>query len=248
MNVHPSELALERHLLEPASPIGAHLETCARCAERLTEMRRQGEDFLQFVFPATVERIEEAAEKRTGLFRWIPYLAPATALAAAAAVFLMVQPAGQSTDTDWDGIKGERGLGLAVFLNGAGGARVAREGEPVAAKAQMRFRILVARDPCYLWVVSVDGAGQVSRLFPLEGDSGALVATRFEIPGGAVLDGRPGPERVFAICSPTPVRYAAIERLVQSSVAAGESAVRSIRGVPSLPDGSGVASVLLEKH
>jgi hypothetical protein len=112
----------------------------------------------------------------------------------------------------------------------------------------MRFRIQVTRDPCHLWIVSVDAAGQVSRLFPIQGDGGALVATRFEVPGGAVLDGKAGPERVFAICTRQPIFYAGVERAVQAATARGEAGVRTVRAVPGLPDGTAQASILLEKH
>lgn len=247
---HPSELALERHLLDPAaSPVRGHVEGCARCAARLAEMKRQGEEFLQFVFPATVEKVEEAAEKGARRFSWIQIFAPISAVAAgAAALFLLVQPASDGFPAGYDGIKGSGGVGLSVFLNGASGAHAAREGEAVPAAGAMRFRIQVTRDPCHLWIVSVDAAGQVSRLFPTQGDGGALVATRFEIPGGALLDGKTGPERVFAICTRQPIFYAAVERAVQAAAARGEAAVRGVRTVPGLPDGTAQASVLLEKR
>lgn len=246
---HPSELALERHLLDPAaSAVKSHVESCQRCGARLAEMKRQGEEFLQFVFPATVEKVEEAAEKGARRFSWIPLFAPVSAVAAAAALFLLVQPAPDGFPADYDGIKGRGGIGLSVFVNRASGVHCAVEGEPVAASEQIRFRVDLTRKPCHLWIVSVDAAGQVSRLFPTTGDAGVLVATQYEIPGGAELDGKPGPERVFAICTPQPVYYAAIERAVQAATARGEPAVRTVREVLTLPEGTAQASVLLEKR
>ena len=57
----PSDLALERHLLDPAaSPLLAHVEACPTCRERLARMEADGADFRRFVFPATIERIEDA--------------------------------------------------------------------------------------------------------------------------------------------------------------------------------------------
>jgi len=250
MNAHPSELALERYLLEPAPRVRAHLDACGRCAARLEEMKGQGEDFLQYVFPATVQKVEEAAEKGARRFSWFQLFAPVSAAAAAIALLLMVHPVDENScpiTSDGTCIKGEGGLGLSVFLNGAGGARVAREGEPVSASAAMRFRIRPS-EPCHLWIVSVDASGQVSRLFPTAGEGGALVATRLDVPGGAVLDGKPGPERVIAICTPAPMYYAAVERIVQTSMARGEPAVRGNRTIGGLPEGAGQASVLLEKR
>jgi len=247
---HPSELVLERHLLDPAaSPARGHVESCQRCGARLAEMKRQGEEFLQFVFPATVEKVEAAAEEASRRFSWVQIFAPISALAAgAAALFLLVQPAHDGFPPGYDGIKGSGGLGLSVFVNRVDGVHCAVEGEPVVPSAQIRFRVDVTRNPCHLWIVSVDATGQVSRLFPTTGDGGAAVATRYEIPGGAVLDGKPGPERVFAICSLQPVYYAAVERAVQAATARGEPAVRAVRVVPGLPEGTAQASVLLEKR
>lgn len=251
MSAHPSELALERLLVDPErSPSRTHVAGCVRCAARVAEMRRQGEEFLQFVFPATVEKIEEAAERRSAGLGFIQWLAPLTAVAAAAAIFLAVRPPGDLlgyTDGGDTAIKGEGGLGLSVFLNGAGGARVAHEGEAVPAGAAIRFRVRPPV-PCNLWIVSVDAAGQVSRLFPTEGDGGAMLASAFDLPGGAVLDGKPGPERVIAICTPGPMYYAAVERAVQAAMARGETAVRGNRVIRGLPDGAAQASILLEKH
>jgi hypothetical protein len=246
---HPSELALERHLLDPAaSAVRSHVEGCPRCGARLAEMKRQGEEFLQFVFPATVEKVEAAAARGARRFSWIPLLAPVSAAAAAAALLLLVQPASDGFPADYDGIKGRGGLGLSVFVNRTTGAHCAVEGEPVSATEQIRFRVDLTRKPCHLWILSVDASGQVSRLFPTTGDGGALVATQYEIPGGAVLDGKPGPERVFALCTPEPAYYAAVERAVQVATARGEPAVRSVRELPGLPEGTAQASVLLEKR
>jgi hypothetical protein len=252
-NGHLSELALERLLLgiDPAgSPAAAHLAACGPCEARLAEMRREGEAFAQYVFPATVDAVEAAAavaDDAPLARRLVRLLAPFSALAAAAAVFLLVQPGTGPSGPAWDGVKGEHGLGLSVFLEGAAApVHVAREGERVSPAAALRFRVQPTA-PCHLWLVSVDAAGQVSRLFPTGGDEGALVAARFEVPGGALLDGRPGPERVVALCTPGPIHYATVERAVQVAVARGEPAVRSVRVVPGLPAGTAQASVLLEK-
>jgi hypothetical protein len=117
----------------------------------------------------------------------------------------------------------------------------------VRADAALRFRVRLPR-PCHLWILSVDAQGQVSRLFPTEGDGGALAVGLIELPGGAVLDGRPGPERILAVCTPRPHLYAPLERAAQVATARGAGAVRAVRVVPGLPDGTDQASVLLEKR
>lgn len=240
----PSDLAMEKYLLEAAgSALQPHLDACQRCQARLAEMRRQGEEFRQFVFPATVGAIEAAAAARPAwsLGRWF---APVPALAAAAAVILAVGPG--EPPSDYVGTKGGSQMGLAVFLQGSGGTHPARDGEVVPASASVRFKVRPAK-PCRLWVLSVDAAGQVSRIFPSEGEGGVEVVRTTELPGGAVLDGQAGPERFLALCAPGPVPYARVEGAVRSAVTAGADAVRSLRSIPGLPAGTAQDSVLLEK-
>lgn len=240
----PSDLALETLLLEPAaSTVKPHVDDCARCQARLAEMKRQGEEFRQFVFPATVGAIEEAAARRPA-WRWASWLAPIPALAAAAAVVLMIGPG--SAPEGYIGTKGGNTMGLAVFLQGSGGPHPARDGEVVPASASVRFKVRPSR-PCRLWVVSVDATGQISRIFPTEGEGGVEVVRTTELPGGAVLDGQAGPERFLALCAPEPVPYSRVEGAVRSVVSAGPEFVRNLRSIPGLPAGTVQDSVLLEK-
>lgn len=240
----PSDLALEKHLLAPeASALRGHLEACQPCRDRLTEMRRLGDEFQQYVFPATVGAVEAAAARRPAwdLMRW---LAPLPALAAAAALVLVAGP-GAPPD-DYLGVKGGGSMGLAVFLQGAAGPHPAKDGEVVPASAAVRFKVRPAR-PCRLWVLSVDATGQVSRLFPAEGEGGLEVTRVTELPGGAVLDGQAGPERFLALCAPVPLTYAVVEGAVRAAAAAGPEAVRALRTIPGLPAGTVQDTVLLEK-
>jgi hypothetical protein len=206
-------------------------------------MKRQGEDFQRYVFPATVGAIEEAAARRPAwdLLRW---LAPLPALAAAAAVVLIVGTG--APPEDYIGSKGGNSMGLAVFLQDGSGPHPARDGEVVSAAASVRFKVRPAR-PCRLWVLSVDAAGQVSRIFPTEGEGGVEVVRTTELPGGAVLDGQAGPERFLAICAPGPVPYERVAGAVRAAVAAGPDSVRNLGTIPGLPAGTVQDSVLLEK-
>lgn len=241
----PSDLKLEGFLLDPgSSPVKPHVEGCARCAARLAEMRRQGDEFMQYVFPATVETIEAAATGKPAwsLARWF---APVPALAAAAAILLVARP--EAPPEDYLAAKGGNTIGLAVFLQkGPGEARSARDGEVVPATASVRFKVRPSR-PCRLWVVSVDAAGQVSRLFPQEGEGGFELQKISVLPGGAVLDGQAGPERFLALCTPVAVPYSRVEAAARTAMAGGAVNVRSVRTVPGMPAGTTQDSVLLEK-
>jgi len=219
---HPSELKLERHLLDPGrSPIAGHVAGCDRCRERLLEMEKQGEDFRRFVYPATLENVSPR--------RWTPWrtlwlLAPAAGLAA---VLLIVRTGPTS---DYTGSKGG-GLTLTAYVALPSGAKSVADGEIVPASASLRFRVRTSQ-PCALSLFSVDAAGQVSRLYAQE------VRGDVALPGGIRLDGNAGPERFFAVCDRG---YDAVER-------AAREIGPSVRQKNALPDVQGPqASLLIEK-
>jgi hypothetical protein len=245
----PSDLALEQHLASPeGSALAGHLAACPGCAARLATMQRQGEEFLRSVYPATVEAVEAAAAHGPGLFpawgRWFA-LVPALGGAAALAIFL-ARPV--APPDDYVGVKGGGPLGLAVFVQEGNTPRAARDGDPVPAGAALRFRIRTAR-PCHLWLLSVDGRGQISRLYPTQGEGGAAVERSADLPGGAVLDGLPGPERVIALCAPAPLGWSGAEAAVRAAFgASGPEMVRRAVPISGLPAGTAQDSLLLEKR
>ena len=238
----PSDLELEAFLLGrgPASA-ASHVGGCARCGARLDEMRRIGDEFRREVFPATVDTVVARGRRRTSRRRWAFAIAPLSAAAAVAAIVLATR-----APHDYVGAKGG-GFSLTVFVQTADGARAAADGEEVPASAAVRFRVQPAR-PCRLWVVSVDAAGQVSRLYPAAGDEPAGITSPGPLPGGAILDGRPGPERVFAVCSERPLPYPEVERAARAAAAGGDGALRSARGLGGLPARTAQATLLLEKR
>lgn len=246
----PSDLALEDYLLDrEGSKLDPHVGSCESCKARLSRMEREGQEFLQYVYPATVAKVEEAARPaRWGWRRWV-LLLPVPAAAALAAVLLVALPgrSPKGPPDDYVGLKGGGGaLGLTVFLGAAGGARPLADGETVPASSALRFKIQPTR-ACRLWVASVDAAGQVSRLYPAEGDGGAEILQGGPLPGGAVLDGRGGPERIFAVCTPAPIPYAKVEDVLRRAIGQGAEAVKRQHDVPGFPDGTIQASVLIHK-
>ena len=241
MTACPSDLKLEGHLLDPAgSGLAPHIDGCGDCRERLARMEEEGEEFRRFVHPVTVDAVVAAARRPWPAF--LPALASATAIAAAV-VLLSIRAAPPS---DYVGEKGD-GLGLTVFVGGAEGAWAAADGSAVAASAALRFQVSPAAR-CHLWIVSVDAAGQVSRLYPAQGDGGAEVREGGPLPGGAVLDGLEGPERIYAVCSARPFPFAALQALCRTAAGGGEQAVRHAGALSGLPPGTLQASLLLEKR
>jgi len=250
----PSDLALETHLLEPAaSKLAPHLDACPDCAARMAAMEKQGEDFRRFVYPATVEKVEAAAARAGRRPWWI--LAPAPVLAAAALAVVLLRP----TEPEGNQIKGSSGgLGLTVFTQGTSGAKPLVDGAHLSARAAVRFRIH-STGPCRLHVFSVDPSGKVSKLFPAfsagppagfsdtpQPGAAELPKGQHDLPGGALLDGKAGPERFFAVCAGT-VPWPELEALARASAAGGAEAVRRGEALPGAAAKLPQASVLVEK-
>jgi hypothetical protein len=218
---HPSDLKLERHLADPErSQIAGHLVECERCQARLNEMQQQGEDFRRFVYPATLDEVSRPRWKR---LRALWLLAPAAGLA----TVLLIARTGPP---EYVGTKGGA-LTLTAYAALSSGASPVGDGDPVPASASLRFRVRTA-EPCTLTLISVDAAGQVSRLYSRE------IRGDVTLPGGVLLDGIAGSERFFAVCAPDPD---VVER------AAGKigGKVQNVRALPGI--GGPQASLLIEK-
>jgi hypothetical protein len=239
----PSELLLERHLRAARPEVDHHLAGCPRCRARVDWAESAAETFRREVLPATVDAVVERT--RPGRLRLGPWRVPAAVAAAATVAWVALVLVPRSPPEGYLGPKGS-GLTLSVFVRLPGGARPAADGEVVPADAALRFEVRAVR-PCHLWLASLDGTGQVSRLHPASGapvpvDGDAL------LPGGALLDGRGGPERIFAVCSQAPLAFEEIERAVTSASPPGEQAVRGLHALPGLPRDTLQATVLLEKR
>jgi len=239
---HPSELALEAYLLDgDASPAAAHVAQCEHCRARVARMEREGEHFRRFVLPATLDSVvEKNAPRRRSPWVWVLAAAPA---AAAVALFFSLRP-GEPPE----GYTGEKGgMSLVAYVNAPGGAKTIDEGEAVRPSAALRFTVGAAGH-CNLWIVSVDETAQVSRIYPAEGGVGAKISgNRVTLPGGAVLDGRPGLERFYGVCTPDPVTYDKVVQCVRDAVQTAAD-VRKGPALSGLPNGSRQASLLVEKR
>lgn len=239
-----SAIALEAHLFDPArSTLGAHVEGCPACQAKLARMEREGEEFLRFVHPRTLDRLLSAREApRSGWSRILGTLLPVGGLAAAAAAMLLLSP---RPPADYLGAKGTP-LSMQVWAGSAHGAREVADGDRVPASALLRLRVSSGRR-CNLWLLSVDARGQVSRLFPAQGDAPAPVTGTTTLPGGVALDGEAGPERLYAVCSEDAVPLAQVERSIRGAVAGNPDALRLGPSLPGLPAGAAQATMLVEK-
>jgi hypothetical protein len=246
MRKHPSELAMEAYLLDPErSGLSEHLDGCEVCKARLLRMEKEGEDFRRFVLPATLDRVLEAnARKRWSFNGWMVAV-PAMAAAAALAVIVLPRVTGrEEPDPDYIGEKG--GFGLVVYTSGAGGATTVPDGGKVNPSAALRFKVRPGNaKACNLWLLSIDESGQVSRIYPTQGEGGAHIAQTTPLPGGAMLDGKTGLERLYAVCSPEPIAYGQVESAVRASVSSGS--IRNGALLAGLPRGAAQTTVLLDK-
>jgi hypothetical protein len=235
---HPSDLKLEAHLLDAAhSPVAAHVAGCDRCRARLQRMEGEGEEFRRFVYPATLAGLEQRPPRR---WVWVKFAAPVAALAAAVVV-LVVRT---GPPDDYSGAKGAA-FKLTVYAGLGESARALGDGDVVPANASLRFRVQPSGS-CHLAIVSVDETGHVSRLFPPAGD--AVSVTKMQaLPGGAVLDGRAGPERIYAVCAPAPIPLSQIEEAARAVSPPGAASVRAAGPLRGLPEGAAQATLLLEK-
>ena len=78
----PSELSLEKHLLEERlSPVAPHVVACLPCRAHLDALRALGEEFRREVYPATVGQVVEAVpppRSRWWLFSTRPRRTPSS--------------------------------------------------------------------------------------------------------------------------------------------------------------------------
>jgi hypothetical protein len=206
-------------------------------------MEEEGNEFSKSVYPSTIDAVlaRHGRNPRVWL-RPALWLVPAAGLAASV-LLIARNPHPQS---DYTGTKGDP-VELSTFTNDTGVARALSDGATVSANAKLRFKFRTALT-CQLWIISVDGSGEVSRVFPEAGSAGATVSGALELAGGALLDGKSGPERLFAICSPGGLGFGQIAQAARAAIPPGEASVRRQKAIGGLPPGTLQTTLLLEKE
>jgi len=238
----PQDLDLERALAgEPAfAATLTHASSCASCTVRLAWMRDAADLFARRVLPATRDAVAAKLANLTPWWRrWLPVAVPIAAAATLAVVLLpTLLPPPNYIGTKGAGVPAP--LPLQVFVDRSGKAAEVHTGDRVHPGDGLRF--VVDAPDREVVLVSVDARGEVSRLVP--GGSARVPQTGI-VPGGSVLDGVLGPERIFAVELQPGMDVAKVEAAVRAAVASGgEQAVREARTLPiAAPQGT----VLLEK-
>lgn len=232
----PDDVGLEIFRLSPTAPVREHIAQCDTCLRRLAQMERVERDFKQFVFPRTVDQLVRTANARRG---FLPFIALVPIAVAAALFFATLQRIPLKPEANYIGIKGGA-VGLSVFAleNDTAPRRVANNAR-INAQAQIRFSVKPSQ-PCWLWIVSVDNTGQISRLFPIEGNA-IQVQGETTLPGGAQLDGATGLERFIGVCTTEPMPYDVLAALVRKQASQGLSRIEG------LSDNAFQETLLIEK-
>ena len=224
MNACPSELQLELQWSHLSPEMETHLASCTRCAARIAELRQREDEFRRFVFPATRQAVVEGVQRgRRNAWMWRAGVGLVFALSIPLATAQTMKLwAAQEGVTGISGEQTKGGVGLGVYLRTDAGAKRVSDAQKVPAAAALRFRVQLPK-ACEVTVVSYDAEGKLSTLAA----SSRWPAGMHELPGGAVLDGVPGPERIFVLCSLQPVDLSLVERALPRERGAG--AVRTLR-------------------
>ncbi|MET0388467.1 MAG: hypothetical protein ABW321_21025 [Polyangiales bacterium] len=168
-----------------------HLAACARCRDRVQQLRDHQTGFLReqpaFVPPRRAAgRAPVWAMPAAGL-----------ALAAAAACLLFVRGSGRD-DTLGVRSKGDH-VRVELYVRHGEHVRKGASGEHVAPNDGLRF-VVTSRQPRYWAVLSRDGAGQAS-IYYHRGEHAVRIAASgpHALDASVVLDGVLGEEQVFAL-------------------------------------------------
>ena len=246
---------LERHRLGelPALDAGAVRDAVARDAqvrERLAALERSTEDILQRHPPRAMAasiraRVATSAQGHAVRPRSGPRPILALTLAAAAVAGVAVlAPRGTVPPETVDVTRAKGGAaGLVVYRSAAGGPErlqpgsVARHHDVV----QLAYQVAANRHGA---IVSVDGAGVVTRHLPATGtssvplDAGAAVP----LPEAYELDASPGYERFVLVTSDRPFPVEVVVAAVRAAAAGGPD------GRLHLPPGMEPSSFVLRKE
>jgi hypothetical protein len=224
--------------------VEAHRVSCQRCGALADRLALHREEFAATVLPRTRlalrQKIAAPAPRRWWLLGLV--LAPV----AAAAVLLLVArpsitPAGEEL-----AIAEKGGPALAVVARREARIFALRSGDRVRPGDEVRFVLRGVTHP-YGMIASVDGAGTPNIYVPFDGSTSVTLARgdRVELDGSVVLDGRLGPERVFALFSRSPISAEPVRRALAAIGAKGEGAIRKTLVLPVGVEAQ--STMLLEK-
>jgi hypothetical protein len=235
----PSDLRLEEYLLDPGSSgVAPHVDSCETCRGRIARMTAEGDEFRQYVFPATVDAVVASAARRRP--SWLGLLLPVAATCAAALLFVVRPVAPEAVLA----AKGEV-LRMQVLAATPGGVQPVANGALVPPKTPLQIQV-ESTVACRLKVMAADCEGHVTVLHPAAGEESTLVTSSGPAVIQAVLQGDEGPERVYAVCSREPLPLLALAINLKDQSTGDDDRVRRAARISGLPPGTLQATLLVE--
>jgi anti-sigma-K factor RskA len=175
----------------------------------------------------------------------MPILAPAAGLALLLVVAIpRMLPTRGGSDTESVNLKGAEAR-LFVYRQGTGGMESLNPGDSAIAGEVLQLFVQSPAQP-YIAVLSIDGGGKVTRLWPADGESAARLAgkDKVSLPQSYRLDEAPGFERFFLVTSAA--SFPVSEAIAAAAALAGNAALAKSEPMTLGPP-FGQASFLIEK-
>jgi hypothetical protein len=190
------------------SDIQIHLSGCARCRQRLVDLKRERETLFQ-----KVPRLDLGGVGHRSL--WRPALVAASAcLLLVLGLWLLIRKEEQPQAIAF---KGET-PSLAFRVERQGNVFEGRPNMYLRPGDRIRFAYSIGED-AYLIIVNVDNDGRVTAYYPDETGSSLVIrkGEKVFLPGSIRLDEYIGKERIFAVFTRKPILFQAIESAVQKA-------------------------------
>jgi hypothetical protein len=250
---HISALQLETQRLGLASrgehaAIERHLAGCGACQGLAESVRAAHREFASEVLPRTLPGLtaRRARQRRRTAWTFSLVMVPAMAALLVVARSTGWWP-GQPVEEPAYALKG--GPALLVAVRREELVFRPHPDKPLRPGDLLAFSVQGVQSP-FVLVASVDGAGQVNVYVPFDGQRSAPLPAageggRVALEGSVILDGSPGPERIYAFFSTRPLEAAAVRAALAPVAAGGAPAIR--RAVQVDVGAAQQATVLLEK-
>ena len=224
--------------------VRTHLASCLPCRRLASEIDEAHLYFTQDVAPRT----SFAVERR--LSRWRRPLRGAIAgsLLSLVALFVVILRPHRDASAPIEPVfiaKG--GAVMSVIAKRGTNQFEVHDGDALAGGDEIRFR-LAGVTGRYAIVISVDGNGTTTVYWPFAGTHSAPIGagSGVALGGSVVLDGSPGPERIFGLVSDAPIDAQPVVGALQRLHAAGPSAVRATTHLDGVP-AAAQSTILVEK-
>jgi Putative zinc-finger len=252
-STHPTSFELDAVALgiadaDERARVERHLAECDACRSISERAARDRAHFTDQVFdrtlPALQRRVAAATVWPIGRARGLFYVLPAAA-GIALVSFLALRGGDDRNLHPAIAIKGDPSFQPYVQRAGrvvpvTSGANIVGPGDGI------RF-VVRPSGFSHLLVVSVDGAGHANVYFPYgEPRSGSIQEDgEITLPGSIVFDRTPGPERIFALFSKSPLEAETALAALRRVGAGGASAIRSATRL-EIPGAQAESTVLVE--